>query len=358
MDDFLNLITCICINLSNYDAAYKVEQVLETPGNLMNIFNKNRFGYFNKSTFLERSFNSTLLFQLFYPDPNQLFIEHMMGLHKENQSLLILIAEQYHAQQVWKSYFKFAQDYHIITYETVAKLQNMVKNKTMENCLTRNKLFLNQFIPNKNPNILLKLSSVFTFILPKDINVDIVKGDGNCFFSSISNQFSHLIEDENLISNKTIRLNILHYCKENFDEFVESAVSIWKLMFESDNKNTEWAFFKPYANMEDQREIAKKMIRDELFLKPSFFAESFTMALTVEYLNFLFKRKLMIIVIDIDNEPFPVLGHTSLGSENIYTFLLKEPLHYSSISIRDKRVFTKKTIPKLNFKFLSHLEES
>jgi hypothetical protein len=356
VDEFLMMVACICLNESNFDAAQKVEKILQTPGTLMSIFNRNRFGHFNKSTFLHKGFQSdVLLFQLFYPHPNQLFVEHMMGLHKENQVLLIFLAEQYHAQQVWQAYFAFAADYHVITHSSVKKLSK--ENKPLiENCLLRNKLFENKFIPSSNSNILLKLASIFTSVLPKRINVDIVKGDGNCFFTSITNQFLDFVEDENMISNQTIRLNIQDYCKQNFDEFIESAVSIWKIMFESDPTNQEWGFFLPYQEISDKREIGKKMLRDKMFLKSSFFAESFTMALTVEYLNYLLKRKLMIIVVDVNNQPFPVLGHTELGSENMYTFLLKEPLHYSSLSINEQRVFTRRNLPKLNFKFLEHLE--
>jgi hypothetical protein len=357
INEFLSLVTCIAMFQSNYDAVKHVESVLGTNGVLLNIFNRNRFGTFNRDVFLEKYFNDALMFSLFYPRSNSLFIEHMIGLHSDNEVLLIFLAEQYQSTRVWDEYFKFAVDYHIITTASVKKLKARINTMvdTHANCVSRNKFFNPDFILNQSaPKLTTKIASAFLNVLPKNIKIDDVSGDGNCFFVSIQNQFEELLG--NHVNHLVLREHVTEYCKLNFDDFVY-AVNRWQEMYGIDKKSREWSFFRGYAHLENTREIAKKMIRDDLFLKPSFFAESFSMSVIVEYINSLLSRKLMIILIDTVNEPSPVLGHTDLGKENMYTFLLKEPEHYSSMEIDKKRVFVRRNLPKMKFTFLQHLEE-
>ncbi len=357
INEFLSLVTCIAMFQSNYDAVKNVEFVLGTNGVLLNIFNRNRFGTFNRDVFLEKYFNDALIFSLFYPRSNSLFIEHMIGLNSNNEALVIFLAEQYQATRVWDEYFKFALDYHIITSSSVKKLKARINTMvdTHLNCVSRNKFFSPDFILNQSPpKLTTRISSAFLNVLPKHIKIDQVSGDGNCFFVSIQNQFEEFLGDH--VNHLALRQNIIDYCKLNFDDFVET-VKIWQEMYGIDKKSREWAFFRSYSHISSPREIAKKMIRDDMFLQPNFFAESFSMSLTVEYINSLLSRKLMIILIDTVNEPSPVLGHTELGKENMYTFLLKEPEHYSSMEIESRRVFVRRNLPKMKFHFLEHLEE-
>jgi hypothetical protein len=357
INEFLSLVTCIAMFQSNYDAALQVEKVLETDGILLNIFNRNRFGGFNRDVFLEKYFNDALIFSLFYPRSNSLFIEHMMGLYFDNEVLLIFLAEQYQATRVWEEYFTFALDYHIITASSVKKLRERIKSMvdTHSNCVARNNFFSPDFILNQSaPKLTARIASAFLDVLPKNIHIDKVAGDGNCFFVSIQNQFEELLG--NYVNHLVLREHVTDYCKLHFDDFVDT-VKTWKEMYGIDKKSREWSFFRGYANIENPRQIAKNMIQDDLFLQPSFFAESFSMNVIVEYINLSLSRKLMIILIDTVNEPSPVLGHTELGKENMYTFLLKEPEHYSSMEINHKRVFVRRNLPKMKFTFLQHLEE-
>jgi hypothetical protein len=357
INEFLSLVTCICMFQSNYHAAVQVEKVLQTNGVLLNIFNRNRFGSFNRDIFLEKHFNDALVFSLFYPRSNSLFMEHMIGLHSDNEALLIFLAEQYQVTRIWDEYFTFVLDYHIITASSVKKLKSRINEMvdTHLNCVSRNKFFQGDFILDQSaPKLTTRIASAFLNILPKNVKMDNVSGDGNCFFVSIQNQFEEFLG--NHVNHLVLREHVTDYCKLNFDDFVDT-VKTWQEMYGIDKKSREWAFFRNYAHLENTREIAKKMIRDDLFLHPSFFAESFSMSLIVEYINSLLSRKLMIILIDTVNEPSPVLGHTELGKENMYTFLLKEPEHYSSMEIDKKRVFVRRNLPKMKFTFLQHLEE-
>jgi hypothetical protein len=357
INEFLSLVTCMAMFQSNYDAVKHVEFVLGTNGVLLNIFNRNRFGTFNRDVFLEKYFNDALMFSLFYPRSNSLFIEHMIGLHLDNEALLIFLAEQYQASLVWDEYFTFALDYHIITAASVKKLKARINTMvdTHLNCISRNKFFNPDFILNQSaPKLTTKIASAFLDVLPKHIKIDKVEGDGNCFFVSIQNQFEELLG--NYVNHLVLREHITDYCKLHFDDFVDT-VKTWQEMYGIDKKSREWSFFKIYSHLTHSREIAKKMLQDDIFLQSSFFAESFSINVIVEYINSLLSRKLMIILIDTVNEPSPVLGHTELGKENMYTFLLKEPEHYSSMEINHKRVFVRRNLPKMNFTFLQHLEE-
>jgi hypothetical protein len=360
MDDptsnFMRMVSCMCMFSSNFDAALNVEHVLKTDGKLMMLFNSHRSGKFNRDTFLQKGVSEPLIFSLFYPRANSLFVEHMIGMHRDDEPLIIFLVEQYQAQQVWDTYFTYAEEFHIITAKTVRSLADRIRDLQLENCTLRNQFFsLENHIPKQSPKITTKIASAFEDVLPKNIRIDLVQGDGNCFFASLENQLRDLVDN---LSAHAFRAEIERYCRANFDEFAHSAVKVWRSMFASDPYSAEWAFFSDYAVMESDWDVARAMLRNKMFLQPNFYAEAFTMSVTVEYINRLLSRKLMIILIDTVNEPSPVLGHTELGKQNMYIFLLKEPLRYSSMSINNRRVFTRRTLPKLGFKFLEDVHDS
>ena len=359
-NNFLNLTTCMSLFTSNYESAVNVENVLKTDGNLIKLFNAYRLGNFNRDTFLEKNIDDSLIYGLFYPVINAPYFERIVAQNIKKKVLVAFLIEQHIATQMWSAYFEYVESQYLFTPKSVQSLKKRITHEhlqpVLERCTNRNYLYSNHFVLDdydETYKLAPKVASAFANIIPREIIIDNVKGDGDCFFTSIYNQFKDNVSNPESFNARALRKNLQDYCTQNFDDFVEHTVFIWSEMYRSDKKSQEWAFFRPYAHLTNIRHIGKLMLHDKMFMSKSFYAEVFSINITVDYINQLLSRKLMIIVIDVETEPVPILGSTTeLGKEDLYLFILRNHEHYSSIEIKDQRLFMKKTLPKLNFKFL------
>lgn len=283
-----------------------------------------------------------------------------MGLHRANRQLLEHLVEQYKAQQVWDAYFQFVEHRHVFNALSLKQLTACARYESND-CATKHELFETHFtLPDGPAPILQRVAAAFVDTLPRQIIVDTVRGDGDCFFTSIYKQFAPFSTEPMLFHPRTLRENLMSYCLDHLDDFIEHAVKTWQTVYEADRSSPEWSFFRPYAHESNAVTIGKQMLRNEMFLDKNFFAEAFSMAVTVDYINEITHRRLMIILIDTESEPSPILGNTLPGDENLYILLLRDHEHYSSIAILDdngneSRIFTRHALPKLHFTFLKHL---
>lgn len=352
--DFYDLITCISMQYSLYDAALYCERALKTDSRLLQTFYRERFGSFSKHTFLAKHISENLLYALFYPVPNPDFVVKLMYRHQRDRSLLFLLAEMYQAHQVWEAYFLDFKSRDFITKNSVRELQNIMPSSFLKKC-KKNTLHDQHFFLPQQPEmgIHLRVSSVFLQVQPQNIVIDKVAEDGNCFFSSIQNQFSHATSDPSKVSIEFQRESIQDYIENHFRIFV-SVVQTWREIYETSPDSQEWHFFAPYAHEANASVMARKMIQDRIVTKKQFWADTFAVDVVVEYISRLFGRRLMIVFLNLETESSFSVGMGDLGMEQWVTFLIRDNAKFYSFEIEGKRFFPRLQVPLTNLPFLKN----
>ena len=208
----------------------------------------------------------------------------------------------------------------------------------------------------QNQGSLNSISHMFPTTKLNDIIVDVVSGDGDCFFTSIFNQFKDVIGHSDRLLPHAQRMFVHNYMKQNMSILIDN-VGVWKTMYLSDKPNSpEWAFFKPYADLNtDDYTIANKMLKTGMFLDKSFYAEHYSIGTIILYLRYLLHKNVGLYIVDTDMSQ-PSLLSLDKDTVDVYTFLIRSHNHYSSVSIEGKRLFTPTNLPKLSVG-VSHIKQ-
>lgn len=357
--EFYELIACIGMNYSNFDAALYVEKVLKTDSRLQQAFYANRFGTFSKHTFIAKGIAESLLVPLFYPVPNATYIEQIMQLHRHDDLLLQFLAEQYHAQQIWHSYFEhlFYQR-HVLTLGHIRELRNTMPKDFLRKC-DRVKLSTPHFfVPHiSDASIAARVSSAFQYLSAADIVIDNVPKSPDSFFISIINQFRETMTADKQSSMTTtgLRKVVQEYAEKNFKTFV-SVVQMWTDMYQyASEYDRQWEFFDNYKSLPNAIQRAKKLLSDHVIEdKTIFYPDLFTIDVIVDHISNIFQRALMLVLLDLNTESSYSIGFLQdpNGAQWV-SFIVKDGIYFYSMTIQKQRYFPKNRVPPNNLPFLN-----
>lgn len=349
------VVGCVRQNLNNILGAIYVEFCLGTTGRLIQKTSDNDVWYMNGQEFSENyHVKDIFISRLFYPREDSNMFDNLIKMYSSSTVLVNLLENQYILQKDWTEYMTFVQQQQLITYDTVNRLIDIVSTFPFYGFKSKLEKCINQISSNDQEDIFLPLpdqyeilSSAFRNLSPLDFTIDNVSGDGNCFFTSISNQFKEFVQNPDQVSVYKLRSEVQSFVERHIQMFVQNIIPTWKEAWNSDPNSPEWSFFNYFIGKGSDEAIAREMLKEKIFMNSAFYAEEFTIQIVLKYLSeVVLQDRVVLIIIPSDSEPFALQSSTQ-GYGSKYTFLFKEPNHYSSIAIQDRRLFAQ--IPPLSF---------
>ena len=357
-EKFMSLVTCLRQYTNNIVAAAYIEYVIGTDGGLIMAMSNSNGWQLNRNEFLKQNLPDSVMTRLFTPHFDGVFLDQLAKSNVQNRTLTMMLAEQSLAQQHWEQYIRWVLSNNLITFPLIEDIINIAAtNPThfLRNSLGQCVDYTMQHpvgsnivsVPTNSYTLPAHVLRAFLNIRPVDIVVDNVAGDGDCFFLSVANQFRELVTDQRTLTTAVLRQQLQNFARDHLTKFV-GYVSIWRNAYASDPNSPEWAFFRPYANIRDDRAAAEQMIVDKLFMRRDFYAENMSLFVIVRYLSQLISQKVVLIIIDSVGKPLGLTSDTNHVS-TVYTFLYHTSNHYASMMIKGQRLFAKKTLPRLTF---------
>lgn len=353
---FFDLITCIAMQYGNFEAALYCEQALKTNAVLQQEFYARPAGSFSKNTFLTHRVAINLLPGIFYPVPNQEYMQRLMLIYHTNANLIALLTEQYDIQLIWEKYFEAYLNVNFITRDTVQALRKIIPYEFLSKCDSVKFSFAHFFLPQQvDLQLNARLTAAFANVLAEEIRMDDVPDNADCFFKSIENQFVDALpsEKQNQVSVKALRAELQDFATKNFKSFVP-VVQSWMEMYDYALTDAfEWEFLRPYMrDKQSALQVAKKLVNDKVMESRHFWADVFAVDVIVEYISKLFQRDLLIVVLDLSTETWYSSGFHDLEKCKWVSFLVCDQLRYFSCEIQGKRFFAKGAVPQTNLPFL------
>jgi hypothetical protein len=357
VQDFNSLVSCLRQYTSNIVAAAYVEYVFGTDGSLVSKMSNSDGWQLNRDEFMAEHIPESMMFRLFFPRSDPAFMDHLVKVNEGNRQLHLMLAAQHLAQQEWERYIGRVRETYVVDYQVVQDLLQIASTnpsyylrQTLESCVSKGReTNVNQVaVPSSPVAVPKEVVDVFVDVPPAAIVIDKVKGDGDCFFQSIQNQFGSQVQDKRKLSPNTLRQQVQDFARRNLSE-LENTVRIWRDAFRSDPTSPEWAFFRTYSSLRSDRAVAEKMVADELFLQRSFYAEEFSIKVVLAYVSNLIGYRVKLLIINRDGSALEFPSDT-LQPDSLYTFLYHLPNHYDSMSVRGQRVFVRNTLPRLNLR--------
>lgn len=358
---FYELLACIGMHYSNFDAALYCERTLKTDGRLQQSFYANRFGSFSRHTFLARGLGEPLVAQLFYPVPNASYVESVMQLHARDRPLTQFLVEQYHAQQVWHSYF---EDYffsgQLLTRDKLRALRKLMPPDFLKKC-ERVRLGTPHFFVPQLPSLSVaaRAASAFQYLTTSDIRVDSVPNNPDSFFVAVNNQFRDALatDKQHLVSVPALRSSVQQFAETHFRTFV-SVVQSWRDMYQyATQSDRQWDFYDPYRDEPNAIAQAKRMLKDRVLEDSrAFYADLFAIDAVVDALSNIFKRPLLLAFIDMNTEPSFSTGFLQDPSQVQWvSFMVKDDLQFYSMTVQNQRFFAANKVPPTNLPFLQRM---
>lgn len=369
---FLKLITCLRMHTSNFQTAKYLEWLFGDEIKRFstkiryksgNIYNAKHFKFLSRCD----------IFTMFFPFIDFIQIErimisnhtHLQVLQTQStinhyfQLYISDIIDNYEIDNILINHFlNYVGYFNDLTHNELNKLfmcvQSNISSLSNEYIQKQQQFISNLECKMKNKTDISQLSRPQTEHISKwsifedrnvKITIDNVKPDGNCFFTSIQNQFGEYVQDSKLLTPSSQRNIIQQYFEQNINHLAK-VLTIWKILYNINKEDPETSFIKPFIKFKTNLEMAKQMVSDKIFLSRSFFAEEVTIEIIIDYVEKLINKSISVVLIGDETSSYILRNPNIDKSNRIFTFLFREPNHYSSMMVNNQRIVTKSQLQK------------